>query len=66
MKVVVNGQEREVPAGTTVRALIERMGLGNQACAAEVNLALVPRREHEARTLQAGDRVELVALVGGG
>ncbi len=66
MKVVVNGQEREVPAGTTVRALIERMGLGNQACAAEVNLALVPRREHEARTLQDGDRVELVSLVGGG
>jgi sulfur carrier protein len=66
MKVIVNGQEQQIPTGTTVRALIERLDLGRAACAAEVNKRLVPRREHESRTLEDGDTVELVSLVGGG
>lgn len=66
MLVIVNGQQRELPQGTTVRALIDLMGLAKQACAAEVNKVLVPRREHDSRTLAEGDHVELVSLVGGG
>lgn len=66
MKLVVNGQERDLPAGTTVRQLIETLGLAKQACAAEVNQTLVPRREQELKELRDGDRVELVSLVGGG
>jgi thiamine biosynthesis protein ThiS len=66
MIVVVNGKDQELPAGTSVRALIEQMGLGKQACAAEVNRQLVPRREQDGRELKEGDRVELVSLVGGG
>jgi len=64
--IVVNGKETPVPGRTTVRQLIELMGMGQAAVAAEVNQVLVPRREHEARVLEAGDRVELVTLVGGG
>jgi sulfur carrier protein len=64
--IVVNGERREVPAGMTVGGLIREMGLGKAACAAEVNKALVPKREHEGRQLVEGDRVELVTLVGGG
>lgn len=66
MKIIVNGQGTEVPDGTTVRALIESLGLGRGACAAEVNKDLVPRREHETRQLRDGDSVEIVSLVGGG
>ena len=66
MTVVVNGTEHELPEGTTLRQLVERLGLGAAPCAAEINKALVPRREHEARTLVAGDRIEIVTLVGGG
>lgn len=66
MKVVVNGQATEVAEGTTVRVLIESLGLGRGACAAEVNKELVPRREHESRRLREGDAVEIVSLVGGG
>ena len=66
MVVIVNGEQREVPAGMTVGGLIREMGLGKAACAAEVNKALVPKREHEGRQLAEGDRVELVTLVGGG
>jgi thiamine biosynthesis protein ThiS len=66
MTVVVNGKEQEVPDGTTVRQLVERLGLGGSPCAAEVNKDLVPRREHESRRLKPGDHVEIVTLVGGG
>jgi sulfur carrier protein len=64
--ITANGAEQEVPAGTTVRQLIVRLGLEKQACAAEVNKTLVPRREQESRELKQGDRIELVSLVGGG
>lgn len=66
MNVVVNGAKTELPDGTTVRALIERLELGKAACAAEVNKRLVPRKEHESRQLRDGDVVEVVSLVGGG
>ncbi len=66
MTVIVNGQERQVPDGTTVAQLVESLGLGAGACAAEVNRELVPKRRHAEHLLGDGDRVELVSLVGGG
>lgn len=66
MTITVNGEAKTVPDGSTVRDLIEAMGLGKAACAAEVNRELVPRREQPARRLAEGDVVELVTLVGGG
>lgn len=66
MKAIVNGQEKDLTPGTTVRALIEQLGMGRHACAAEVNQALVPRREQDSRVVQEGDRIEVVSLVGGG
>ncbi len=66
MKIVVNGEVRDVSGGMTVRELIVELRLDRGACAAEVNSRLVPRAEHESRRLEEGDRVELVSLVGGG
>jgi sulfur carrier protein len=66
VNVSVNGEKREVPAGTTVAGLIRELGLEKAACAAEVNRTLVPKREHAGRELREGDVVELVTLVGGG
>lgn len=66
MQVIVNGKPQDVPEGLTVRELIERVGLAESACAAEVNRELVPRRDQAEHRLHAGDHVELVTLVGGG
>lgn len=66
MNIVVNGQPLELPDGSSVRSLIEHLGLAKAATAAEVNASLVPRREQETRTLREGDKVEVVTLVGGG
>lgn len=66
MRVTVNGQVVELPEALTLRQLIERVGLASGPCAAELNRALIARRDHDATTLKEGDRVELVSLVGGG
>jgi len=66
VKVVLNGAEREVPEGTTVRALLEGAGVDLRRIAVEVNLEVVPRSRHGERALAAGDRVEVVTMVGGG
>jgi thiamine biosynthesis protein ThiS len=66
MLVTVNSERREIPDGTTLSELIRELGLDKSPCAAEVNRALVPKREHAGRTLRAGDNIELVTLVGGG
>ncbi|MBX3364585.1 MAG: sulfur carrier protein ThiS [Phycisphaeraceae bacterium] len=66
MVLTVNGRPREEPGPLVLAQLIERLGLSAAACAAEVNRALVPKREHASYELKDGDVVELVTLVGGG
>ena len=66
IKLTVNGQEKDVADGTTVRQLIVELELGKAAVAVEVNRELVPKRSHDATVLQDGDNVALVTLVGGG
>lgn len=66
VQIECNGESRELPAGTTVGQLIALLQLNPRQVAVEINLEVVPRAEHAARTLQSGDRVELVTLVGGG
>ena len=46
--------------------LLAELGLGAQRVAVEVNGDVVPRETHAARTLSAGDTVEVVTFVGGG
>jgi thiamine biosynthesis protein ThiS len=64
--LTVNGQTLQVPAGTTVAQLLERLALPPTHVAVEHNLRVVPRAEHAGRRLNHGDRVEIVTFVGGG
>ena len=66
MKLTVNGKDRLLSDGRTVRQLVEEMGLAKAAVAVEVNRKVVPRKEHEKTPLAEGDVVEVVTLVGGG
>lgn len=63
--IVVNGEPREVPAGLTVRALLEHLGIAGLA-AVERNRELVPRARQAAVVVERGDALEIVHLVGGG
>jgi sulfur carrier protein len=66
LTIVLNGQARPVPAGTSVAELLSELSIAVGHVAVEVNLELVPRARHAQQQLADGDRVEVVTLVGGG
>ncbi|MFZ5829557.1 MAG: sulfur carrier protein ThiS [Planctomycetota bacterium] len=66
IEIQVNGQSTAVSEGTTVAALLAQLELDNRPVAVELNLQLVPKARHAATVVSAGDRVEVVTLVGGG
>jgi len=70
MNIQLNGQSFEVPSATTVAGLVEmRRASGHlktPAYAVERNREVVARREHDQTRLEAGDKVEIVVMVGGG
>jgi sulfur carrier protein len=66
MKLTINGTEKDVPDGLTVRDLVVHLGLGGGPVAVEVNREVVPRAEHGDRHVQSGDAIEIVHFVGGG
>jgi sulfur carrier protein len=66
LQIVLNGEPRPVAPGTTVAELVESLQLSPRQVAVEINLELVPRAQHGGHVLAAGDRVEIVSLVGGG
>jgi sulfur carrier protein len=66
VNVLVNGQPRDVEPGTTLAQLLETLRLDPRALAVELNLDVIPRGRHAQCTLQEGDRLEIVTLVGGG
>lgn len=66
MQIVVNGEPRDVKEGLTVAQLVNALGLQPRFIAVERNEQLVPRTLHERQEIEAGDRIEIVTLVGGG
>jgi sulfur carrier protein len=66
IEIVLNGERRQLPEGCSVAALLEALGLARESVAVERNARLVRRSDHAATPLAAGDRIEVVTLVGGG
>jgi sulfur carrier protein len=66
MHIILNGEPREIPEGSTARQLLEALQLGGKRVAMELNLDILPRGEFDSRPLREGDRVEIVHAIGGG
>jgi sulfur carrier protein len=66
MRLTVNGTERDVAAGVTVAALLATLALRRDGVAVALNDDVVPRAEHATRTLNDGDRLEIIVAVAGG
>jgi sulfur carrier protein len=64
--VRLNGEETELEHDTTVDALVERLGLGNQRVAVELNRNVVRRESWSSTVVVENDHVEIVQFVGGG
>jgi len=66
VKITVNGEERQVADGLTVLALLELLAVPTRYVAVERNREIVPRGAHGETSLEAGDAIEIVTMVGGG
>lgn len=69
MRVFVNGEPRELPAGTTVAQLLEQAGAGGprrRGVAVALDSEVVPRSAWGIRELSEGQKVELLAAMQGG
>jgi len=66
LRVIVNGQDREVADGAAITDLISLLDLKPERVAVELNHKILRRIEWSGATLNDGDRVEIVHFVGGG
>ena len=66
IRVQLNGKERGVQAGLSVRGLIESLDLNPALVVVELNREILSRSRYGDVPVGDGDQVELVHFVGGG
>lgn len=66
VEITLNGETRRLDAPTSVRGLLESLGLDPAKIAVERNLQIVPRSTYDQVAVGNGDRLEIVHFIGGG
>src|ERR1700761_8735888 len=66
LNVTLNGENRSIGAGLTVKSMLVSLGLDPAKIAVERNLEIVPRSTYDAVPVSDGDRFEIVHFIGGG
>ena len=66
VNVTLNGEAKQLDAPTSVRGLLESLGLDPAKIAGERNLEIVPRGAYGDVAVADGDRLEIVHFIGGG
>jgi thiazole synthase len=66
VRITVNGEARTASAGTSVAGLVAAMGVDPARVAIERNEEVVPRKTWAEALLREGDKIEIVAFIGGG
>ena len=66
MKIIVNGEEIEIPHHSNIEDLIAHLGYQKQRIAIEINESIIPKSNHTTYMLNDKDKVEVINAVGGG
>lgn len=66
IEIQLNGEERAVPTGLSVRGLLEHLDLQPALVVVERNGDILRRDSYPEVAVEAGDTLELVHFVGGG
>lgn len=64
--ITLNGEPKILDRPGSIAELLGQLGVDRSKCAVEINGEIVPRSRQAERLMAAGDRVEVVTLVGGG
>ncbi|MGZ8381218.1 MAG: sulfur carrier protein ThiS [Nitrospira sp.] len=62
----VNGEARTWRSGATVAELLQDLDIRTERVAVELNLEILDRAVFDQRSLNNGDRVEILGFIGGG
>ena len=63
---MINGSEKLIDRNILVYDLILQLGIENKRYAIECNGEIIPKSEIKKRTINEGDKFEIVGAVGGG
>jgi thiamine biosynthesis protein ThiS len=66
VKIVVNGENREIAENLSLESLLGELALPEQRIAIELNQSVVRKKDWGTTLVSEGDRVEIVHFVGGG
>jgi sulfur carrier protein len=66
IELTVNGKQIELEGPTPLLDYVASLGVDWRAIAVELNGDILERSQYRAAVLNAGDRVEIVRMVGGG
>jgi thiazole synthase len=66
VRIILNGEQKEVPGPLSVAELVQHLGLKAEHVAVELNRGLVVRSVQARTPIADGDVLEVVTLVGGG
>jgi len=66
MRLIINGESRDLTDISTVASLVEQLGLKADRLAIELNREIVTRSDWPQMQLHEGDQLEIVHFVGGG
>lgn len=66
MKLIVNGEDRTLPEGSTVSDLMESLALERRGVAVAVNREVVSKSLWQKFELSDGQRIEILRAVQGG
>lgn len=66
MKILINGETREIERELNLRELLEKFELPDERIAVELNQKVVRKKDWENITVKNADKIEIVHFVGGG
>ncbi len=64
--ISLNGEQKEIPEGLTIRGLLESLNIRHQRVAVELNETIVKKDRYEETAVRDGDVLEVVSFMGGG
>ncbi|MBN1378684.1 MAG: sulfur carrier protein ThiS [Gammaproteobacteria bacterium] len=66
MKILLNGEPRQLPEHYSVLDLLKELHLAEKRLAVERNGEIIPRSTYEETALREADKIEIVHAIGGG
>ncbi|MFW6386643.1 MAG: sulfur carrier protein ThiS [Bacillota bacterium] len=66
MKVKINGKDEAVVAGTTILGYLQEKNVEPAGVVIEYNGSILDKDRWDEEEIEAGDRIEIIKIVGGG